>query len=301
MLLTERMPLDILPELTRAWAEKELDEPLAGAEPLTGGWTSLMAVLTTGSGRRVVLRSMTKAPWRRHAPQLLAREARVHGLLADTAVPVPRTLAADPAGEHAADPSLLMTLLPGRLELERDDDAVLDALAATLRAIHAYRPDDADRPREFQSWATEAKRVVPGWSRRPELWRQAFAMLEAGPPPYEPAFLHRDFHLGNVLWDGGRVTGVVDWVETSWGPARLDVAHCRTYLAMLHGPAGAERFLTLYGAGPGDGYWDVLDVVGYLPDPVKVVQPWRDRGREITDETARERLEQHLAAVLERR
>jgi hypothetical protein len=104
-----------------------------------------------------------------------------------------------------------------------------------------------------------------------------------------------------VLWDGGRVTGVVDWVETSWGPARLDVAHCRTYLAMLHGPAGAERFLTLYGAGPGDGYWDVLDVVGYLPDPVKVVQPWRDRGREITDETARERLEQHLAAVLERR
>jgi aminoglycoside phosphotransferase (APT) family kinase protein len=106
-----------------------------------------------------------------------------------------------------------------------------------LGQIHAFRPDERARPREYQSWAFEAKRVVPDWANQAELWREAFALLAGGPPAYEPVFLHRDFHLGNVLWEDTTVTGVVDWVETSW--ARLDAAHCRTYLAMLHGPAYA--------------------------------------------------------------
>jgi hypothetical protein len=37
------------------------------------------------------------------------------------------------------------------------------------------------------------------------------------PPDYRACFLHRDFHPGNVLFtgDGLRISGVVDWVETS--------------------------------------------------------------------------------------
>ena len=42
------------------------------------------------------------------------------------------------------------------------------------------------------------------------------------------------------------VTGVVDWVETSWGPAWLDVAHCRTNLAITHGTEVADRFGAAY-------------------------------------------------------
>jgi hypothetical protein len=44
-----------------------------------------------------------------------------------------------------------------------------------------------------------------------------------------------------VLWLGGRVTGVVDWVETSIGPAWLDVAHCSTNLAIVLGIDAADR------------------------------------------------------------
>ena len=145
--------------------------------------------------------------------------------------------------------------------------------------------------------------MVPGWAQHPDLWRNAFGVLEETPPAYNGTLLHRDFHLGNVLWNGDDVTGVVDWVETSWGPAGLDVAHSRTYLAMLHGPESADRFARLHqevsgNADPGQPYWDVMDIVGSLPDPVKVVQPWRDAGRGISDDLARARLEQHLASVL---
>ncbi|WP_324604552.1 phosphotransferase [Streptomyces sp. NRRL F-525] len=72
-------------------------------------------------------------------------------------------------------------------------------------------------------------------------------------PRYEGRFLHRDFHPGNVLFDvpsrngaGLGISGVVDWVQTSWGPADLDVAHCSTNLALLHGPAWGLRFPEAY-------------------------------------------------------
>jgi hypothetical protein len=45
---------------------------------------------------------------------------------------------------------------------------------------------------------------------------------------------------------GPRITGVVDWAQTSWGPADLDVAHCSTNLALLHGPAWGPRFAEAY-------------------------------------------------------
>lgn len=74
--------------------------------------------------------------------------------------------------------------------------------------------------------------------------------LRRDAPQYEGVFLHRDLHPGNVLFDGGEVSGVVDWVETSWGPADLDVAHCSTALALLHGP---EDGLSFAGSSSGAG------------------------------------------------
>jgi aminoglycoside phosphotransferase (APT) family kinase protein len=130
-------------------------------------------------------------------------------------------------------------------------------------------------------------------------------VLAEEPPGFRGTFLHRDFHLGNVLWDRGAVSGLVDWVETSWGPAALDVSHAATYLAMLHGAEAADRFVAAHRAVAGDPdpaearrYWRVMDVVGYLPDPAKVVQPWRDRGHDVPDVLARARLEEWLCAVL---
>jgi aminoglycoside phosphotransferase (APT) family kinase protein len=78
------------------------------------------------------------------------------------------------------------------------------------------------------------------------VWERAFAAIDRPAPTFEPCFLHRDFHPGNVLFDGAAVSGVVDWVETSWGPADLDVAHCRTALALLHGVDAADRFRAAY-------------------------------------------------------
>jgi aminoglycoside phosphotransferase (APT) family kinase protein len=146
---------------------------------------------------------------------------------------------------------------------------------------------------------------VPEWAKFPDVWEQAFRLLDREPPPYRGVFLHRDFHAGNVLWQQDIPSGVVDWVETSWGPSSLDVAHCSTYLAMLHGRGVAERFVQAYRALDPDAedpdearYWSVMDIVGYLPGPSKMIEPWRALGRHVDEAEAARRLEELLAVTL---
>jgi aminoglycoside phosphotransferase (APT) family kinase protein len=111
-------------------------------------------------------------------------------------------------------------------------------------------------------------------------------------PPYEGRFLHRDFHPGNVLFDlpptpaDARITGVVDWAATSWGPVDLDVAHCCTNLALLHGPAWGLRFAeaceeaggALAAAASERLYWRVRDGLAFSEDLWLVARPWREAG-----------------------
>lgn len=300
-----------LPAQAEAWVREalQIDEqagPLRVSR-LHGGWTSDMWLVRAGDGMEVVLRQMTRDPWRRHAAELLAREAAVQRMLADGPVPVPRPVRVDPDGAHAGAPSLLMTHLPGRLELHDAGAERLAALAGTLLAIHRHDPPPGQRPRPYYSWAYPERQQTPVWSASPRLWARAFEVLNEPEPNFNGVFMHRDFHLGNVLWQDGQVSGVVDWVETSWGPADLDVAHCQTNLAMLHGIGPARAFRTAYTARggrldknrPATAFWQIMDIVGFLPTPDKVAGPWRDAGRpDITDVVASARLEQWLSAVL---
>ena len=116
--------------------------------------------------------------------------------------------------------------------------------------------------------------------------------------------MHRDYQPGNVLFAGPRLCGVVDWVETSWGPPDLDVAHCQTNLALLEGVDTAARWRRSYLEAGGElsddpDYWALVDAVSMLPEPAKLLPAWRAAGRsDLTVEMIRERHERHLAALL---
>lgn len=259
---------------------------------LPGGWTSTMLALDAGEGA-FVLRLMTREPWHSHGPALTTRECQVQQMLADSSVPAPRSRALDADGRACGVPAHLMSLLPGRTDLDRVDEVSLDRLAAQLAGIHEISPTIGVRA--YQSWAWEAKYSVPPWARDAALWEDAFALLRTDVPDFEPCFIHRDFQPRNVLWWGDRISGVVDWVETSMGPAWLDVAHCCTNIAISHGSATADRFAAAYLARTGrkpQHYFDVMDIVGFLPPP----------GKEgfITADSQRRRLEERLSSVVRR-
>lgn len=110
---------------------------------------------------------------------------------------------------------------------------------------------------------------------------------------------------GGDLW----ISGIVDWVETSWGPADLDVAHCSTAMALLHdAPAGmlfADRYTAAGGRLTPDPaahlYWRILDALAFAPDAEKVAGPWRELGRtDLTSTLLTSRLEDYLQELFNR-
>lgn len=304
---------------TRAWVERQLPDGrrVDGVETLHGGWTSRMRRLNLsgpGEPRQLVLRSFVQPFFVRHAEGLLTREADVLRLLAGTDVPAATLHALDATAAHCDHPSLLMALLPGSVRLDDEGAARrLGLLARQLVGVHRVQVPADGRPRSYQAWTAPDRVRLPESTARPELWRRAMDVIRRDPPAHRSCFLHRDFHPGNVLFSGEagrlRVTGVVDWVETSWGPADLDVAHCSTALALLHGTPLALRLAGHYTAAGGaltadpaaHLYWRLLDALAFAPDAEKVAVPWRTLGRaDLTPALLTSRLEDYLQALFDR-
>ncbi|KAB1140189.1 phosphotransferase [Micromonospora sp. AMSO12t] len=305
--------------LTLAWVSRHLEagERIVRAEALHGGITAEMRRLTIGtrdeSTRDLVLRSFVNPFYLGHAEDWLNREADALSLLTGTGVPAPGLLAVDPTAAHCEYLSLLMTHLAGRTVL--DDEGLetrVPLLARQLVAIHTVRP--AERPREYVALTT-ADTVVTPKGADAAAWAAAIDVIRRPAPPYEGRFLHRDFQPGNVLFDvpparpaGARITGVVDWAATSWGPADLDVAHCSTNLALLHGPAWGLRFAQAYEEAGGvlaaaaseRLYWQVRDALACSEEVQVVTQPWRKAGRtELTTRAVEERLDAYVTALMD--
>ncbi|MGN9762197.1 alpha/beta fold hydrolase [Streptomyces sp. SD31] len=295
---------------TRSWLAKQLPQgrTVTGTAFAKGGWSSQMRRLTLDDGAEFALRTFVKPFFRGHAPGLLSREASILTLLAaQEGIPAPRLTAVDATAEHCDHPSLLMSLLPGRVRVDEEDlERRLDLLADQLARIHRVVPQE--RPRTYQAWTSADRVRTPGGA----LWERAVDVIRQQPPAYDGCFLHRDFHPGNVLFSGVgaelRISGVVDWVETSWGPADLDVAHCSTALALLHGPEYGLGFRARYEAhggrrlaAPGDHlYWRLLDALAYSPDAAKLAGPWRELGRtDLTVEVLGGRLAAYVGGLLE--
>ena len=230
---------------TRSWVEKGLSEAerIENVVRLRGGWTSEMRRLDLcgpGGRRSLVLRSFVKPFFVRHAEGLLTREAAVLRLLGDTDVPAATLSAVDATAQYCDHPSLLMSLLPGTVRLgNQGADDRADLLARQLVRIHQLPVTAQQRPRIYQAWASPERVTLPATTEQPELWQRAVDVIRQEPPAYQGCFLHRDFHPGNVLFTGTdddlQISGVVDWVETSWGPGRLGRG------TLLDGPRPAAR------------------------------------------------------------
>lgn len=249
-----------------AWVERASGSRVVGQQALRGGLSAAVHRLRFADRadlvvQRFVLDWVTEEPW---AP---ANETLVLGLLADSSLPVPRVIAADPDGRDTGVPTVLMTALPGEIVWDPVDlDSWLDGLLEIMQRIHAVPAAP-----ELASWAAYGPEVVPPpWSRHRGAWQRALQAYDDERPPGDRVFVHRDFHPGNVLWSGGRVSGVVDWISACAGPAEEDVAHCRANLAMHHGQdvadAFLQRWLRVTGRADYHPYWDLLTAVSMADD-----------------------------------
>jgi aminoglycoside phosphotransferase (APT) family kinase protein len=298
----------VLPEQVRRWAGDLLAARLVDAVPVPGGITDTIWRLTLDGDSPLILRWVEPERFGEEGRQWVLKEALGCRLTADVEVPSPRLVASDPDGRGTGGWANLTTFRPGRVRLEELSGVALVALARVAVAVHAAPVAEQERPPPFAFWG-EPDPAVPVWATRPELWRRAIALAAENPPDTTAGLIHRDFHPGNTLWLGDEVSGLIDWAETSWGPPDLDVAHACSNFAMLHSVADAVAFRRAYlDAGgrldPDVGgwrYWQVRDILGFLPDPGPVVVALTRQRPTLTPEGVRGRLEDLLALTLDPR
>lgn len=297
-----------LSEQARKWVVDAVhpSATIFSVNPLKGGISSLVhgiTLLADGIEREVVLRQIDNNDWLRSQPDVTVQEAAsLQRAARATGVQIPELIAFDESGNSCGMPAVLMTRLEGEVDLEPMAlDRWLDGLAAALVKLHLIEPDDF--PWTFRPYSDASKLDTSAWSKIPEVWQAAASIVTKRTPAYTKRFIHRDYHPANVLWKGGEVSGVIDWVNGCVGPAGVDVGHCRVNLALLHGTAAADSFLSryLYHAESDfiyDPYWDLVTLIDFAFWRPEVYGGWTALGVEgLTDELIMERLDAYLLSL----
>lgn len=273
--------------------------------PVSGGRTDTICAVSFGdSPEPAALRVVPVDRWGAVGRRHVRAEALGCELLAGSGLPTPRLIASDPEGTTGAYLSLT-SWRPGRVRLHPLRPSAIDQLAAAAAVVHQTAVRTDRRPPAYASWGP-AEPEVPRWTLRPALWARALEEIRGPAPELPDVLVHRDFHPGNVLWQGDTLTGLIDWTETSWGPAEIDVAHACTNFALLHDLDSAAAFRQAYGRhvrGPvaepeAARYWGLRDLVDFLPDPVPELAALIAQRPDLTPELVRHRLDLMLAAVL---
>ena len=213
----------------------ELAEPPAA---LTGGFdTEIHAVRLRGAPARFAGPLVLRVLRAHHDPAMVMREQAIQNALADQGYPAARVLhaALDPAPLGAA--FLLMERLPGTpLMSTRPLGMDRPLLEAQLR-LHALDPAPLARALgdavTFEGYlaALERRRARAGLAglAQPMQWLHEHRPSRESPP----VICHGDLHPQNILVEGGRVSGVLDWPNAVIADAAFDVASTHNILQFV--------------------------------------------------------------------
>jgi aminoglycoside phosphotransferase (APT) family kinase protein len=298
----------MLPDNVRSWIESVVCGRVISATLMPGATSSLLhsvEIERKDGPHSLVLRRFVNEEWVNEEPDIAAREAASIRHATKAKLPAPELIACDATGEYCGVPATLVTRIPGKVVLEPSDwKRWVRGLAESAARIH--RVEAGGFPWTYRRFNEGLLLTVPPWSRQRAAWEQVIEIVEGKAPAYRECSVHRDYHPSNVLWEGGRVSGVVDWVNGCRGPAGIDVAWCRHNLANLQGVSVADDFLEAYMTAAGsefeyDPYWDLMSVVELLPGPPSMYEGWRASGMaDISDAVMRERTDLYIASLVAR-
>jgi aminoglycoside phosphotransferase (APT) family kinase protein len=251
----------------------------------------------------LVLRLLTNREWLQMEPDLAEHETAALTLAKTSGLSVPEVIACDKSGQQCEVPAILMTFVPGKVDLQpRNFDSWLKQMAAVLQLLHAL--DGSDFGWQYFTYNNVMTLNIPSWSTQPKLWEHAIELVNQSPPPTKTCFIHRDYHPMNTLWHGEKLSGIVDWINACRGPAPFDLAWNRLNLMQMYGVEAADRLrehaISLCGAEVWHPYWDLMALIELLPGPPKIYQPWPVFGLDgLSISLMIQRADTYLASILE--
>jgi hygromycin-B 4-O-kinase len=211
---------------------------------LTGGEFSRAYGFWSGGGEYVV--RVSAFP---HAAEAFAKDDYAWRHFASPSLPIPRVVAIGqtPDGHFAVSERVV-----GRRLAELSVEARRVLLPTTLDTFDAIARADLGDSRGYGPWDANGRAHAVSWrgflaevieDRREGFYRHWHRLFEssflerpvyelvyrrmlelAAYCPEERALLHCDYHFDNVLTDGRRITGVIDWGNAAYGDPLFDVA-----------------------------------------------------------------------------
>ncbi|WP_183072719.1 phosphotransferase family protein [Oceanobacillus bengalensis] len=273
----------------------------------TSSTLHLVKLVVNQKEKEVVLRQFDNKEWLKQEPDLVIHEAESLRIGTRVSIPTPEIIAYDETGIVNGIPMVLMSKVEGKVKLDiTDRQAWLKGLADALVRVHEV--DDVENlPWRYFPYNQQVGGHIPSWTKVPEVWDKAVSIIKRPFPAYKKCFIHRDYHPTNVLWQGNRVSGIVDWVNACLGPRGVDVGHCRVNLAMLYGVDVADEFLKAYTNAAGvsfvyNPYWDFISLNDILDNDRPSVYPgWVVFGvKGLTEDLMVERLDKYISSLLEK-
>jgi aminoglycoside phosphotransferase (APT) family kinase protein len=221
-------------------------------------------------------------------------------LLKNHGLPVPEPLYLDDTGKILGSPGIVTRYVPGKLHMARPyPPQWAEILAKTLARIHTLPINASETPFLLDAnsevlWFLKSKESAPEYiSDHPKgnaLWQ---AMLDYLPKliSVEPSLVHIDYWSGNILWDEGTISAIVDWEEAAQGDPEIDVAYCRMDMILCGMREAADTFLTAYEKETGRpvsnlGFWELAAAVRpmFKPEGWISESPSKERFADLVDE-----------------
>ncbi len=285
------------------WASAILDTEVAVLRGLRHGGSPW---LLQAGHREVVLR-VTNAKFAAETATEVAAMTYA-AQVAGATIPIADLLGYDLA-EQTRYGLVLTSCVPGTSVIppKPDPEQLRELGAAAARISSVELPPAAvlavrSRPIEGEDFA--AMRREQGAS---ELLRVAEATVAVTRPvDRRLGLVHGDLWHGNTLWDGGKLTAVLDWDCAGVGPAGIDLGSLRCDAAWCHGADAAEHILRGWEAEAGRPasdipYWDAVAALASPPDMGWFPMAMADQGRpDLTREVMLERRDAFLDAALGR-
>ena len=265
---------------------------LSAIHPLAGSYSNsthlVEALAADGSQTLTVVRRYVHG----NRAQKARVEAKTLEFLQGYGVPAPVPLYLDEDGAIMGAPGIVTSYVAGKPLMSPSDHPAgslewARSLATMLARIHSVPCVSAkgfllDANSEA-TWFLHPG-LVPGYmNAHPNgsmLWHAVHNLLPVL-QPVEPGLVHLDYWRGNVLWDQGQITAVVDWEEAAYGDPAIDVAYCRMEMIITGMIAEANEFLRVYEAEIGQrvlnlGFWELAaaarpmtDIAAWITEPSK--------------------------------
>lgn len=280
--------------LARALARVGLPAP-AGLERLSGGANMESWRFTAGDETGVLRRApsldmMAGRPMDHHAEANLIRAARAAGVMA------PEVLV-ELEPDDGIGSGYVMRAIPGSPDpnavlSEADPATAIRDIARELVATH--RTDVVGLPVPVMDTAealAELRRRFLAYGGDRPILALALRWLEANiPPPLPPRLVHGDFRLGNLMFEHGRLTGVLDWELAHLGDWHEDLAFgCMTVWRFSrpdrpgYGLTSIEELAAAYEAAGGDRFepdrfrfWTIYRTFWWALGCLQMGGFWRD-------------------------